>query len=113
MDEILRFCEKKLHCNKHELDGYSGLVEELLHDDSVPKVSHTQPEEKSDEHDAPTPPTEVNPKEVEEEDLEPEMPLDAYGCFYRDNLERYMTNNPNLLPGPRYAVFRLEGDEGR
>ena len=31
MDEILHFCEKKLHCNKHELDGYSGLVEELLH----------------------------------------------------------------------------------
>lgn len=37
----------------------------------------------------------MNPKEVEEEDLEPEMPLDAYGCFYRDNLERYMTNNPS------------------
>lgn len=37
----------------------------------------------------------MNPKEVEEEDLEPEMPLDAYGCFYRDNLERYMMNNPS------------------
>ena len=30
MDEILRFCEKKLHCEKHELDAYSGLLEELL-----------------------------------------------------------------------------------
>lgn len=31
VDEILRYCEKKLHCEKHELDAYSDLLEELLH----------------------------------------------------------------------------------
>lgn len=52
------------------------------------------PERRSDVADTPAPSVEMNPGAVEMEDVEPEMPLDAYGCFYRDNLETYMTNNP-------------------
>ena len=52
------------------------------------------PEERVDAHDTPAATVETNPEEVETEDVEPDMPLDAYGCFYRDNLETYMSNNP-------------------
>lgn len=52
------------------------------------------PEEKGDSQEAPAPVPSMDQEAVEPEDLEPDMPLDAYGCFYRDNLETYLTNNP-------------------
>ena len=104
-----------MNYNKHDLDSYSELMEEMLnvgllsfvHTQSA-AVSRAEEDAKENVNNGTAVPAEVatvnssgdsassNDGNNEGVDLDPEpaSPLDAYGCFYRDTLDMYMKKYP-------------------
>ncbi|KNB45122.1 hypothetical protein JH06_4304 [Blastocystis sp. subtype 4] len=96
-----------MNYNKHDLDSYSELMEEMLNSAAV---SRAEEDAKENVNNGTAVPVEVatvnssgdsassNDGNNEGVDLDPEpaSPLDAYGCFYRDTLDMYMKKYPDM-----------------